>query len=137
MKGVETIDENNYLMLIENYFKEVRKQSDNTSNNLLKAMMNFDFANVDLELIKERKTESVYVQLNEQAKKYWDRYVEIYSNDSLKPWEKEARFSEIKSGFYDYVINVPIPYDHEHIIFDSEPQYGFYVSYLKKLNLHH
>lgn len=93
-------------------------------------MLNFDFSDINLELIKERETESIYVQLNEQAKKYWDRYVEIYSDDNLKPWEKESLFSEIKSGFYDYVINVPLPYGREHIVFDNEPQYGFYVSKL-------
>lgn len=130
LKNHHIIEEKDYLELIKDYFQEVKKQSDNTSNKLLKAMLNLEFSNVDLELIKERKTESVYVQLNEKAKEYWLKYVEIYSDDSLKPWEKEARFSEIKSGFYDYVINVPIPYHREHIIFDSEPQYGFFVSEL-------
>ena len=125
-----TINENDYLKIIEKYFAEVRKQADNKSNELLPAMANFDFSKIDLRLIKERKSESVFVQLNEKAKNLWEKYVEIYSIESLKPWERKAMFSKIKSDFYDYVINVPIPWDRDTIVFDSEKEYGFYVSKL-------
>ncbi len=125
-----TINENDYLKIIEKYFAEVRKQADNKSNELLPAMANFDFSKIDLKLIKERKSESVFVQLNEKAKNLWEKYVEIYSIESLKPWERKAMFSKIKSNFYDYVINVPIPWDRDTIVFDSEKEYGFYVSKL-------
>ena len=125
-----TINENDYLKIIEKYFAEVRKQADNKSNELLPAMANFDFSKIDLKLIKERKSESVFVQLNEKAKNLWEKYVEIYSIESLKPWERKAMFSKIKSDFYDYVINVPIPWDRDTIVFDSEKEYGFYVSKL-------
>jgi hypothetical protein len=37
---------------------------------LLKANKNLDFALVDFELIENRKTESVYIQLNERAKEF-------------------------------------------------------------------
>ena len=130
LKDFSRIEEKNFLQLIEKYFIEVRKQSDNTTNELLKAIEDFDFGNVDLKVIKDRKTESVFVQLNEFAKSIWDKYVDICSKD-LKLWEKEALFSKIKSDFYDFVINVPVPWDREHIIFDSEKEYGFYVSHLE------
>ena len=74
------------------------------------------------------KTESVFIQLNVRAKEIWDMYVEIYLKRDLKPWEREAEFSSIKSEFYDFVINVPVPFDSTQIDFDSEKKFNFYVS---------
>ncbi len=70
LKDFQQVEEKDYIQLIERYFIEVRKQSDNTSQPLLKAMKNLDFGQVDFELIENRKTESVFIQLNERAKKY-------------------------------------------------------------------
>ncbi len=128
LKDYQIVEEKNYIQLIEKYFKEVRKQSVNTSQPILKAIKNLDFALVDFELIENRKTESVYIQLNERAKEVWGKYVDIYSRKDLKQWEREADFSSIKSEFYDFVINVPVPYGKETIIFDSEKKFNFYVS---------
>ncbi|MBW6535685.1 MAG: CRISPR-associated helicase Cas3' [Mariniphaga sp.] len=131
LKDFQIVEEKDYILLIEKYFTEVRKQSDNTSQPILKAIKNLDFALVDFELIENRKMESVYVQLNERAKVIWDKYVEICSKKELKPWERKAEFSSIKSEFYDFVINVPIPFDSIQIDFDSEKQFNFYVSQLE------
>lgn len=137
LEDYDVVSEKNYLKLIEKYFKEVRTQADNISNNLLPGMINFDFSKVDLKLIVERKAESVYVQLNEKAKEIWEKYVDICSDENLKPWERKGKFSKIKSEFYDYVINVPIPWDKEHIVFDSEQQCGFYVSRLESPSINY
>jgi CRISPR-associated endonuclease/helicase Cas3 len=136
LKEFSEISENEYLEIIRKYFVEVRKQSDNTTNDLLKAIKNFDFADVDLKVIEERKTESVFIQLNEFAKTIWKQYVEIYSTD-IKPWEKEAQFSKIKSDFYDFVINVPIPYGSNNIVFYPEKEYNFYVSHLENPSINY
>ncbi|MFP4047516.1 MAG: hypothetical protein ACLFT4_07120 [Bacteroidales bacterium] len=93
-------------------------------------MRDLNFKLVDFELIDNRKTESVYIQLNNEAKVIWEQYIKIYSDEDMKPWEKKEKFSQIKSKFYDYVINVPIPWGEEHINFDSEKHYNFYVSEL-------
>jgi len=130
LKDHQLVEEKDYLKLIEAYFKEVRKQSDKTTNKLLEAMQELNFALVDFELIDNRRSESVYIQLNYEAKNIWEQFIQIYSNEDLKPWEKKEKFSVIKSKFYDYVINVPIPWGEEHINFDSEKQYNFYVSEL-------
>jgi len=128
LKDFRVVEEKDYINIIERYFVEVRKQSDNTSNKLLDAIENLEFTNVNLKIIEERNTESIYIQLNKKAKEIWEKYVEIYSKEDLKPWEREEEFSEIKSEFYDFVINVPIPFNAEHIAFDSEKEYNFYVS---------
>ncbi len=130
LKGFEIVEEKDYIMLIEKYFLEVRKQSDQTSSKLFKAIKNLDFSDIDFKLIENRKSESIFVQLNESAKNIWEKYVDIYSKKDLKPWERKEEFSLIKSEFYDFVINVPIPWDDDSISFDSEKEYNFYVSYL-------
>jgi len=131
LKGFEQIEEKNYIRLIEKYFIEVRKQSDNTSQPLLNAIENLDFALVDFEMIEKIKSESVFIQLNEKAKEIWGKYVAIYSQKDLKPWERDAEFSLIKTEFYDYVINVSIPWGELSINFDSEKVHNFYVSQLE------
>ncbi len=130
LKDYQIVEEKDYIQIIERYFTEVRKQSDNTGQPVLNAIKNLDFALVDFELIENRKTESVYIQLNERAKEVWNKYVDIYSRKDLNQWEREAEFSSIKSEFYDFVINIPIPFDSMQIDFDSEKQFNFYVSEL-------
>ena len=131
LKGFEIVEEKNYIQLIEKYFIEVRKQSDQTSNKLLTAIKGLSFGQVDFKLIENRKSESVFVQLNDEAKRVWEKYIEIYDIKSLSPWERKERFAEIKSVFYDYVINVPIPWNEVSINFDSEKIHAFYVSDLE------
>ena len=128
LKNYREIEEKNYIRLIEDYFVEVRKQSDNTSQPLLNAIKNLDFGKVDFELIENRKTESVFIQLNENAKDIWKEYLKICSTPNLKPWERDELFSKIKTNFYDYVINVPIPKGKDTIEFDSEKTNHFYLS---------
>lgn len=132
LKDYEIVEEKNYLELIEKYFAEVRKQSDNTSQPILNAITNLDFGKVDFELIENRRTESVYVQLNERAKEIWESYVSICVQKNLKPWERDELFSNIKSEFYDFVINVPIRYNSDSIDFDSPKEFNFYVSRLEQ-----
>ncbi|GAB4290152.1 MAG: CRISPR-associated helicase/endonuclease Cas3 [Marinilabiliales bacterium] len=137
IKNFEQITEENYLELIEKYFIEVRKQADNVSSDLMKGMINFEFTNVDLKLIEERKTESVFIQINKHAKNIWEDYVEICLQENLKSWERKEKFNKIKSEFYDFVINVPIPSNSETIPFDSEKEYGYYVSKLDNPSKHY
>lgn len=128
LSGIEEIEESDYLCLIDNYFKEVRKQSDETTSVLLNAILGLQFSQINLKLIEERQTESVYIQLNEEAKDIWDQYENLYEEKKLTPWERNAMFSEFKSKFYDFVINVPVPYNESKINFDSEKINGFYLS---------
>lgn len=128
LRDFNVIEEKDYLQLIERYFVEVRKQSNETTSDLLNAILGLRFAEIDLKLIAERKSESVFIQLNEDAKNVWEQYVALYSLEGITPWERKALFAAIKSKFYDYVLNVPIPYGESKINFDSEQFYGFYLS---------
>lgn len=131
LKGFQEVEEKDYIQLIEKYFIEVRKQSDNTSQPILSAIKNLEFSLVDFELIANRKTESIYIQLNNRAKDIWEEYLTICKTENLKPWERDAEFSKIKTEFYDFVINVPIPYNSKLIDFDSEKHFNFYISELE------
>lgn len=131
LEGFEQIEEKDYIHLIERYFIEVRKQSDNTSQPLLNAIKSLDFALVDFEMIENMRTESIFIQLNVRAKEIWERYQNIYTKNDLMPWERDAEFSLIKSEFYDFVINVNVPWGELSINFDSEKIHNFYVSTLE------
>lgn len=132
LKGLDTIDEESYLTLIQNYFKEVRKQSDSHVSKFLNGIALLNFKDVgEFSLIEERKTESVFLQLNEDAKNVWEQYAAIWQNSVLDIFGKKQEFAKIKSIFYDYVINVPIPNNKSHIDFDSEPVFGFHLSELE------
>lgn len=131
LKAVEEIHENDYLQLIENYFKEVKIQSDSFHSKELDMLVNLQFEDLgSFSLIEETESESVFVQLNKEAVTVWNKFISIYSNDTLDIREKKTVFSKIKASFYDYVVNVPIPYGAKSVSFDSEISYGFYVSYL-------
>ncbi len=132
LKDFPETEESDYLKLIERYFEEVRKQSDETFSPLLDAILGLRFAEIDLSLIEERKAESVFIQLNEEAWAVWEQYIALYGQEGLTPWERKAKFAVFKSKFYDYVINVPVKYGEKKIDFDSEQFYGFYLSKLNQ-----
>jgi CRISPR-associated endonuclease/helicase Cas3 len=132
LQGISELEESSYLHLIESYFKEVRKQSESHSSVYLKGIYDLKFKTVGaFSLIEERDTESVFIQLNEHAKEIWERYVRIYQDASTDQFQKKQEFAMLKSSFYDYVINVPVPYDKKKIDFDNEPVLGFYLSLLE------
>ena len=137
LKSVSVIEEKDYLALIKNYFKEVKKQSDSHLSVYLEGIENFNFKDVGkFSLIEERATDSVFLQLNVEAKKVWDEFTDIFNQPDtvMNMYEKKQAFTKIKSRFYDYVINIPIPIPKlkENIDFDSEKQYGFYLSELQQ-----
>ena len=131
--GITEINETEYLSLIEKYFQEVKIQSKNVSSKELEALLNLDFKKLgEFQYIEDRKTESVFIQINEEAKNVWNKYENIFSNNNSSLFEKKEFFAEIKSKFYDFVINIPIPYNEQTINFDSEKIFNFYLSNLEQ-----
>lgn len=130
LNDIDEIEECEYLRLIESYFKEVKKHSDSRVDKHLKHIENLAFGSLgEFSLIEERRTESIFVQLNEEAKSIWEHFVNIYQNPTLNIFEKRLEFSKLKSKFYEYVVNVPVPRGQEQqgIAFDSEKSFGFYL----------
>ena len=127
LKEFETIEEKEYLQLIQNYFKQVKDLSVYSENKYLKSLLALNFEETgDFKLIENTKSESIFVGLNEDAKQVWEEYVSIQENQNLNSFEKKNAFSFIKAKFYDYVININIPYDAGNIGLPFEPFLGFY-----------
>lgn len=128
LKNITEIEESSYLSLIESYFNEVKTHSDSRINKDLEHIERFEFASLgEFSLIAEKATESLFVQINEDAKWIWDEYCKIYSDEKTLIFEKRLAFGYLKSKFYDYVVNVPIPRTGggKEIAFDSPPVLGF------------
>lgn len=131
LEEIDSINEGQYLRLIEAYFKEVKKQSDNIDSEILGHLLKLNFEDLGkFSFIDYRKTESVFAQLNQDAKDIWEKYKAIYQNKEWSIWEKREQFALIKSEFYDYVVNVPVKWGEENIPFETAPDMHFYVSEL-------
>ena len=127
LKDFETIEEKEYLELIQNYFLQVNDLSLYSENNYLKSLLALNFEETgNFQLIENTKSESIFIGLNEDAKQIWQDYILIQENENLNPFEKKNAFALIKAKFYDYVININIPYDSENIGLPFAPCLGFY-----------
>ena len=130
LENITEVDEHGYLDLIEAYFEEIKKQADVLVSPELTALQALEFKKVgEFQFVEERKAESVYVQLNQEAETLWQQYVAIAERKELKPYERKREFALIKARFYDYVVNVPIPYGAQSITFDGDKENFFYVSH--------
>lgn len=133
LRDISVIEESNYLSLIEAYFQEVRNYSDGRETSFLENIEKLEFASLgQFSLIEEREAESLFVQLNSAAKVIWEQFLEIYNNMQTSIFEKRLEFARIKSEFYNYVVNVPVPVGQKLISFDSDKSYGFYLVELNK-----
>lgn len=133
LRNISVIEESNYLSLIEAYFREVRDYSNGRVTPFIGNIERLEFASLgQFSLIEERDSESIFVQLNSAAKDVWIRFLEIYNNTQTSIFEKRLEFARIKSEFYNYVVNVPVPFGQKSISFDSEKPYGFYLVELNK-----
>jgi CRISPR-associated endonuclease/helicase Cas3 len=136
LKGINTISEENYLTLIEKYYQQVSQEARSIPSKYLDCFALLQFQQLGkFALIEEEfKTESIYLQLNAEAKELWERYMQIFESNADLHFKRQ-QFSTIKSRFYDFVINVPLGWKKETIDFDSEKTMGFYVSLLTSPSL--
>jgi CRISPR-associated endonuclease/helicase Cas3 len=122
------IYEKDFLSLIKEYFKKVYVDlGSKTVHKVLKTLLQFEFKNnAKWQLIENIEHKSLYVLLNDEAKKIWEQYIDIYNSD-LDQFKKRENFSKIKPTFYNYVVNVPIPFGSNNISIDSQEKAGFYL----------
>lgn len=124
----ECTEEKDYLTLITHYYKEVKGLADYSDNKLLTNLLHLDFEDTGkFSLINEIECESVFIALNEDAKLNWTKFVETWEDKSLSFLDRKKQFNSIRSRFYDYVINVPIPYGQKDIGLPFESIHGFYL----------
>ena len=104
-----------FLQTIDEYYVQVQaKKSNDISRGILEAVYKMKYESVDdstciadFKLIKEDYPKiSVFIELNDEAKYIWQRYVEIKGIKDL--FQRRLHFSRIKADFYKYVISVPM-----------------------------
>src|SRR5699024_6226639 len=84
LKGQTEITEQNYLSLIQDYFREVKDLSLYTDKKILKDLSKLNFEKVGkFKLIESIKSESLFIGLNDEANAVWNEFVSIQENDNL------------------------------------------------------
>ncbi|NQE05108.1 CRISPR-associated nuclease/helicase Cas3 [ANME-1 cluster archaeon GoMg1] len=109
--GKEEIEEMEFLKLNENYFEKVNiGKSEDESNSILEKVEKLKFSELsDFKLIEKDYPEvDAFIELDDNAKRIWQKYKEIKSIDDLR--ERKKRFLGIKKEFYEYVISVDKKY---------------------------
>lgn len=121
LKDKLKINESQFLQLINNYFREVRKKINlQESQLILNSVEDLCFNTDDItemrtpiskfKLIEEQvQRENVFVEIDAEARRIWQTYEKILSIDGY--FDRTKEFESIKNDFYDYVISVPVSYD--------------------------
>ena len=116
LKSKKIIHENEFLNLIEKYYKETKtKKVQDTALNIIDAINCLRYNNCDgntnrksindFKLIESYQKLSVFIEEDAEAQEIWARYVEIKKipNKILR----KKSFDLIKRVFYQYVISIP------------------------------
>ena len=124
----EYIEEKEYLQIITKYFKQIEDLSNYSDKKLLNDLLALNFEETgNFRLIEEIESESLFIALNDESREAWKEFVRIKEDKNLSSLGKRKEFSKIKPKFYDYVINIPIPYNKNSLELPIEPYYGFYM----------
>ena len=125
LKGVESVPENQFLNLNNQYFNNVKDtQSNDNSMDLLGYLSNLKFEEIqkNFQLIKNEYVKiDVFVELNADAHEIWRKYQHIRAIKN--PLERKKEFLGIKKQFYEYVISVSK--DKAQSLIDSDTGIGY------------
>ncbi len=120
LKNKDKIYENKVLELINEYYCKIKGNSTtNPSNEILSAMKNLNYEDVNnkFKLIDEIPSFSMFFEIDKRAKELLKLFKEIMNiNDRF---ERKSEFLKIKSDFYRYVLSVKI----------SEKSQSYYSSF--------
>ena len=64
----------------------------------------------DFKLIEERPGGSVFIEIDDRATELFQKYKEIWERKKAERGQRTREFMEIRSDFYQYVVNVPQNY---------------------------
>lgn len=93
--------------LAEEYYCAVQKgSSDVESEELLEWLRKLDYERLQrFKLIEDQSDSSLYVEIDENTSRIWERYVRILESKS-SGLERKEEFLRMRGDFYNYVINV-------------------------------
>lgn len=111
------IKESEFIKMINNYFERLKfEKSQEESEVILSALKDLKFYE-DKEIISVSSFKlidekglvyPVFIEIDEEAQRTWDKFKKIILNDSLKRWEKKRKLLEIKAKLEEYIVNVRI-----------------------------
>jgi CRISPR-associated endonuclease/helicase Cas3 len=120
-----------FLQNVEQYFTNLKKKSStDISFSLIKSMKTLsyysdtfnDIGITDFKLINVSRTNSLFIELNDEAKLLWNKFKEIFEDERKSTLEKNKEWLKIRSKFQNYVINVNVKQLH----LPENECFGFY-----------
>jgi CRISPR-associated endonuclease/helicase Cas3 len=133
--------EEEFLELIDQYFIEIIKsKSQEDSTFIFESFLNLRFydkekilrTTSDFQLVKSNDLYPIFIEIDNEGKGIWEKYIEITNNDKLKPWEKKIKIYEFKNDFENYIVSIRLN-DKNYKIFDIDSE-GF-LGHVKKCEL--
>ncbi|MGL4772412.1 MAG: helicase-related protein, partial [Clostridium sp.] len=121
----EVILEEDYKSISDKYYKELKSNiSNRESKDLIQKIFKLQFEEVEsnFNLIENQDKVQLFVEVDEVAKKIWNKYIENLGIKDKK--EKRKKMDSIKGEFYNYVISVYKNKCREH-----KDEFIGYISY--------
>jgi len=113
----EQITESEIHQLSQQYFQETLNRKNQQESKLIIDCIRFlQYSSPDegaftiekFKLLDEKYFEiDVFIELDENAQKLWEMFVELYRDNSIDRFERKRKFAEFKTDFYNYVISIP------------------------------
>ena len=110
LAGKEIIPESDFFDLANNYFQEVQSGgSQAQSDSLLSRIKELKYADgsqkIELELIDDHYTSSVFIELDDDALRFWNEYQQVMEMEG--GFEKNALLKQARRNLAGYIINIP------------------------------
>ncbi len=109
-ENLERLPENEFLTLTEKYFELVASgKSDETSRRIFRDVTSLNFGELSRFTLIEKDYPSVdiFIAVDYEAEKTWEKYEEIGSSEELSLTEKRNEYLKLKNKLNDYIISVP------------------------------
>lgn len=130
LKGLREIEEKEIFQLAEKYYKGLKNHGNDESESLLKSIRelgyreSFEYKKDEkktqaFELIRQEfKTVDVYVEIDDEASKVWERYKNIKRMKDR--FERRREINRLKKDFYKHVLSLPEQAVKKHIDIDEK-----------------
>ncbi|HOL21317.1 MAG TPA: CRISPR-associated helicase Cas3' [bacterium] len=108
IKEEKEINEENFLSYVESYFKRLKDIiSNDYSKEYIECIQHLYYDKIgNFKLINEKEKIDIFIELNEKASEYWNKYQEIVTQTQKNILERKCEFNKIKSEFYQYVVSI-------------------------------
>jgi len=110
LEGKINISESQFFQLANDYFNEVQAGGSQTlSDDLLEKIAKLKYCDnnqrIEIKLIEDDYSSSVYIEYNEEAAQIWERYQQTLTMEN--GFEKSTALQQIRRKLAEYMINVP------------------------------